>query len=338
MENESKICQLYQYDREFYLVTRNTPEYFAKNFFVSEMNPDEVSWLNFHSILPTNEIMELCQNLGIDKLVVEDIYTEKQRPKVEEYNKYVFFSIRSALPVENESGRLVQEQISFILGEHYLISFQQKKSDHFTEVRDRIESNKGKIRSKGPDFLLFRMLEAIIDNYYEVLEKISESTNRLEKRVMRNPQSETLKLIEYDKQRLAELRKLALPLKDITSQIQKLQDSFFRVENKYHFDDLRDYCYGVLEEIDIQKQILDGLTNLYYAVQGQRMNEIMKLLTIISAIFIPLTFIAGIYGMNFENMPEIRMKYGYFIALGSMLLIAVLLILYFKRRGWLGRN
>lgn len=338
MEKDSDVCQLYKYDPEYFLVTKNTPAYFAKNFLVSDIDPSEVAWLNFHSISFPAEIGEMCQHLGVDKLVVEDIYCEKQRPKVEEYNDYVFFSVRSALPIENEARHLRQEQISFILGDHYLISFQQKSSDHFTEVRERIELKKGKIRSKGPDFLLFRMLEAIVDNYYEVLEEITESTARLEKRVMRNTQSETLKLIEQDKKRLAELRKLALPMKDITNQIQKSKNPIFREENKYYFDDLRDYCSGVLEEIDINKQILEGLTNLYYAVQGQRMNEIMKLLTVVSAIFIPLTFIVGVYGMNFENMPELQTKYGYFVALGSMLLISILMIFYFKRRGWLGKH
>ena len=155
---------------------------------------------------------------------------------------------------------------------------------------------------------------------------------------MRNAQSETLKLIEQDKKRLAELRKLALPMKDITNQIQKSKNPFFKEENKYYFDDLRDYCLGVLEEIDINKEVLDGLTNLYYAVQGQRMNEIMKLLTVVSAIFIPLTFLAGIYGMNFDNIPELHVKNGYYILLASMAIIAAVLILYFKRRGWLGKN
>jgi magnesium transporter len=338
MIEENEICQLFKYDREFFLVTKNNPGYFAKNFVSSEMDEDQVTWLNFHSIQQVENISTLCDNLKIDKLVVEDIYTEKQRPKVEEYNDYIFFSVRSALPIDGESHLLRQEQISFILGEKYLISFQEKKSDHFTEVRERIELNKGRIRSKGPDFLMFRMLEAIVDNYYEVLEEITESTQRLEKRVMRSTQSEVLKLIEQDKKRLAELRKLALPMKDISSQIQKSENPFFRKENKYYFDDLRDYCVGVLEEIDINKQILDGLTNLYYAVQGQRMNEIMKLLTVVSAIFIPLTFIAGLYGMNFEYIPELHVKNGYFIALGAMLLIAIILIIYFKRRGWLGRN
>lgn len=338
MIEANEICQLFKYDREFFLVTRNSPEFFAKAFVSTEIDENEVAWLNFHSTTEIEHITALCENLRVDKLVVEDIYTEKQRPKVEEYNDYIFFSIRSALPIESDSKMLRQEQISFLLGEHYLISFQQKKSDHFTDVRERIEMNKGKIRSKGPDFLMFRMLEAIVDNYYEVLAEITESTQRLEKRVMRSTQSEILKLIEQDKKRLAELRKLALPMKDISSQIQKSENPIFRPENKYYFDDLRDYCVGVLEEIDINKQILDGLTNLYYAVQGQRMNEIMKLLTVVSAIFIPLTFIAGLYGMNFEYIPELQMKNGYFFTLGFMLLIAVLLIFYFKRRGWLGKH
>lgn len=338
MEKENLSCQLFKYDKEYFLVTRNTPEYFSKNFVSDELYNDQVSWLNFHSIDDFENISLLCDNLKIDQLAVEDIYSKKQRPKVEEYDGYVFFSIRSALPAQKNASNLTVEQISFILGESYIISFQEKSSDHFTDVRDRIELNKGKIRVKTPDFLLYRMLEAIIENNFEVLEEIQANTIRLEKRLIRSAHSETLKLIEQEKRRLAELRKISIPMRDVASQIQKSKNPLFTPENHYFFDDLKDSCVAVLEEVEVNKQALDGLTNLYYAVQGQKMNEIMKVLTVISAIFIPLTFLAGIYGMNFDNIPELHHKYGYFILLGVMFFITVILVLIFKRRGWLNQR
>ena len=277
------------------------------------------------------------ESLLIDKLSIEDIFKEKHRPKLEEYPNYLFFSIRSALPDEKNIFILEQEQISFILGEHYLISFQAKKSDHFTDVRMRIEKKRGKIRVKGPDFLLFRMLEAIIDNYFEVLEHITDTIEDLELRMLNNTTSDTLKMIELQKRKLNELRKIVIPLKEATSQLEKSHSPLIDAANHYYFTDLRENCLSVLEEIDSNKQILDGMNNLYYAIQGQRMNEIMKLLTIISAIFIPLTFIAGIYGMNFKNIPELETQNGYFITIGVMLLVAILSIFYFKKRGWLKR-
>jgi magnesium transporter len=337
METENLSCQLFKYDKDFFLVNKNTPEYFAKNFLDEALDDSQVSWLNFHSIKDVENISLLCENLKVDKLAVEDIYTKKQRPKVEEYPAYVFFSVRSALPSESEAGNLINEQISFVLGQNYLISFQEKSSDHFTEVRDRIELNKGRIRTKGADFLLYRMLESIVENYFEVIEEIQQNTHRLEKRLIRSTEPNILKLIEHDKKRLAELRKIAIPMRDVASQIHKSENPLFKKENNYYFDDLKDACVGVLEEIDVNKQTLEGLTNLYYAVQGQRMNEIMKVLTVISAIFIPLTFLAGIYGMNFKNIPELKHEYGYFILLGAMFLITVTLVVVFKKRGWLNK-
>ena len=338
MSENNTICQIYKYDNDFFLLSKNSPVYFAKEFVSAEIHKDKVVWLNFHSIKDQCEIEKLCESLHIDKLSVEDIFKEKHRPKLEEYSNYLFFSIRSALPDEKNIFILEQEQISFILGQHYLISFQQKSSDHFVEVRERIEKKRGKIRTQGPDFLLFRMLEAIIDNYFEVLEHITDTISELETRMLHNSSSDTLKLVELQKRKLGELRKIVTPLKEATSQLEKSQSPLINKENHYCFSDLKEHCMSVLEEIDSNKQILDGMTNLYYAIQGQKMNEIMKLLTIVSAIFIPLTFIAGIYGMNFKNMPELQSNNGYFITLFSMLILVIILIFYFRKRGWISKN
>jgi magnesium transporter len=334
----NQICQLYKYDHEFFMVTTNTPEYFAKEFLQNAIDEDYVSWLNFHSLSERTNIEKLCHNLDIDILSVEDIYTEKRRPKLEEYPNYMFFSVRSALPSENNTFMLQQEQISFILGKNYLISFQEKSSDHFPDVRDRISKKRGKIRFKGPDFLLFRMLEAITDNYFEVLEDITESIEKLEIRLIRNANHENLKLIEFQKRKLVELRKIVLPLKEVTFQLDKIKSPFIDSENHHYFTDLKENCMAVLEEIDANKQILEGMANLYYAVQGQRMNEIMKVLTVVSSIFIPLTFIVGVYGMNFKYMPELEYPYGYYTVVGAMFVIAITLLIIFIKRGWLTKK
>jgi len=336
--DENQICQLYKYDTEFFLVTRNSEAFFANNFHETEIDVDYVSWLNYHSIKDRVQIEKLCEHLGVYRLSVEDIYTEKKRPKLEEYPNYMFFSIRSALPHENNTFVLQQEQISFILGKNYLISFQERSSDHFTDVRDRIEKNRGKIRVKNPDFLLFRMLDAIIDNYFEVLEDITNNIEKLEAKLIRNPTGDTLKLIEFQKRKLIELRKIVLPLKEVTFQLEKLQSPFLQEGNRHYFSDLKDNCLGVLEEIDANKQILEGMANLYYAAQGQRMNQIMKVLTVVSAIFIPLTFIAGVYGMNFKYMPELNYPYGYHTVIGAMITLGAGLFIFFLKRGWLKKN
>jgi magnesium transporter len=333
--DKNQSCQLYKYQNDFYLATTDSPAYFAQEFHLDQLDHDYISWLNFHDLKDRDSVSRLCQNLAIDPLTIEDIFTEKRRPKLEEYKNYMFFSVRSALPNKEDTSILHQEQISFVLGMNYLVSFQEKSSMHFGDVRDRIEKKRGKIRSKGADFLLFRMLDAILDNYFEVLESSTLSIEALEHRIQHSKTSNVLKVIETEKRKLIELRKIVLPLKDVTFQLDKLDNPFLDASNQHHFSELKENCYEVLEEIDANKQILDGMANLYYAVQGQRMNEIMKILTIVSSIFIPLTFIVGVYGMNFKFMPELNYEYGYYTVVGVLFVIAFSLLYYFYKKGWL---
>ena len=200
MTSDKTPCQIYKYNSDNFVLTKNTTSYFAKEFVNSEIEADKVVWLNFHSTEDRINIETLCKSLNIDNLSIEDIYENNNRPKIEEYDNYLYFSIRSALPNSLTRNNLEQEQISFFLGQHYLISFQEKSSDHFTSVRDRIEKNKGKLRMKGTDFLLYRMLEAIIDNYFEVIEEISTTVINLEKHCLKNIDSNTLQLIENEKE------------------------------------------------------------------------------------------------------------------------------------------
>ena len=331
-------CQLYKYNQEFYLINRETPVYFKNQFHLTEIDADYVSWLNFHGLKDRESIEILCKNLGIEKLNIENIYFPSRRPKVEEFANYMFFSIKSALPSDHAENLLFQENISFILSKNYLISFQDQSSDHFTDVRDRIEKARGKVRTKKADFLMFRLLEAIIDNYFEVIENISDKIAELDSIVLKKSQRNILKEIETEKRKLIELRKITQPMRDITYQLEMNDNNFIEKGNKMYYKNLKDACLTVLDEIDANKQILDGMANLYYASQGQRMNEIMKVLTIVSSIFIPLTFIVGVYGMNFKYMPELEYTYGYYTVVGALLFIGFFLLAYFIRRGWLKKD
>ena len=331
-------CQLYKYNTSFYAVKNDDSEVFGSSFSENELDNDHVAWLNFHGLDDLKSIEDLCHRLDLDKLTNENIHTSTRRPKIEEYPKYVFFQIKSALPTEKNDSLLNQEQISFILGSNYLISFQEKAADHFSDIRDRIVKARGKIRSKGPDFLLFRMLEAIIDNYFEVLENITERIENIDERIHNTNNKTIFKEIELEKRKLIELRKIIQPTRDITLQILNSESNFLDKSNLRYFANLKSSCLSILEEIDANKQILEGLTNLYYASQGQRMNQIMKVLTIVSAIFIPLTFIVGVYGMNFENIPELKHQNGYFIIMACMLILGISLLAYFIKRGWLNRE
>ncbi|WP_343747800.1 magnesium/cobalt transporter CorA [Fluviicola sp.] len=334
----SELAQLYKYNPDTFSLEKNTEAYFAETF-----NPFEdmssTYWLNFHSMKDREAIHQLCDKLCVDRLLQEDLFAQSKRARLEEYSEYVFFSIVSALPKEGlNTYDLKKERISFVIGDNYLISFQEKASDHFPNVRERIELKRGKIRYKGPDFLLFRMLEAIIDNYSEVVEEIGGNIERLDKLVLRNPKSEVLRQVEWEKRKLLDLRKIVFPMKDLMGQLDRVENELIIEDNIHYFRELKDICYGLIEEIEAKKQMLDGVANLYYAIQGQRMNEIMKVLTVTSAIFIPLTFVVGVYGMNFEHMPELSWDYGYYVIWGIMIFISAVLIFIFWKRGWLKRN
>lgn len=331
------VAQLYQYNQDELHVHKDDEQYFVDHF-SPEKQPELTHWLNFHSIKNKEELMSLMDKMCLDKLLQESVFANAKRPRLEEYPEYIFFTIVSALPVTGALYELQKERISFMMGDNYLISFQEKVSDHFPIVRDRLENNRGKIRSKGPDFLLFRMLEAITDNYAEVIDRIGHDIEILDKLVLRNPKSEVLRRVEWEKRKLVDLRKTIVPMKELLLQLDHVENKLLIEENAHYYHELKDTCLSLLDEIDAQKQMLEGIANLYYAIQGQRMNEVMKVLTVTSAIFIPLTFIVGVYGMNFENMPELKWKHGYFLAWSLMITIAIVLVFIFWKRGWLRRN
>ena len=331
-----KECQLIAYNESEYSILENSAAFFTDYFpNVIKNKSDHVYWLNFNTLIYKNEIEQLCANLDAHRTSTEDIFNRMQRSKLEEYDEYLFFSIRSSLDSKHPGKSLKTEQISFILGKNYILSFQEKKGDNFNPVRNRLENKKGIIRTKGADYAVYRLLECIIDNFFETNEDINNQIDYLEKLISYKPEKETLSKIEFQKRRLFDLRKIVIPMRDITAQLEDIDNPLVNNKNHHFFNDIKDSCLTVIDEMDAGKQILDSLTNLHYASMSHRMNEIMKLLTIVNTIFVPLTFLVGVYGMNFDIMPELRWKYGYFMAWGSFIIITVSLLFYFKKRKWL---
>lgn len=330
--------QIYQYNGTELTKEKFNTETFLHQFSLQSLPKDKMTWVNFYVLDDFNTVEEFCTHEHFDRLVIQNIRERDSRPQFEDYDNYLFFSIRSAMPSASGSLKIHQEQLVFVLGENYLISFQSKPSDYFATVRDRLENKKGIVRDKGADFLLYRMLDAIIDNYFDVMDVNTSMIEDLDARVTKISDPKILTSIELQKRKLMELRRIVLPLKEIAIALESSKSPLFRKDTKHYFSDLKQNCISIIEEIESNKNALEGLTNLYYAVQGQRMNEIMKVLTIVSTIFIPLTFIVGVYGMNFDYMPELRMKYGYFITWGAMIAITIALLFYFRRRGWLNKK
>jgi magnesium transporter len=302
------------------------------------LDNDHVYWLNYHGLDEKENIGALAKKLGIDKLIIEALHLPVRRPKIEEYPTFIYFTVSSLLPNDNQDNTLNKDQISFILGSNYLISYQDKSSCHFSEVRDRIENSRGKIRSKGADFLMHRMLESVIDNYFEVLSDTIKNIEEIDEKILKYQSKQLFRDLENEKRKLIILRKIVLPMREICSELLSSDSIFIQKDNTRYFNNLQKSCNTILEEIDANKQILEGLANLYYAAQGQRMNQIMKFLTVISSVFIPLTFIVGIYGMNFKYMPELDNPKGYFNVLVVMAILSISLLLYFIRKGWLNRE
>lgn len=316
----------------------NAVDYFLKDQIkdVGELNSpktDKIFWLNYHGIHDARLIEEVGKGLNIDRLVIRQILDTTLRPKVEEDKAYLSLNIKSIL--KKEPDTLHMEQISFILSENFVISFQEEKGDHFQSIRHRITENVGFIRKRTSDYLLVQLLDAILDNYFETIETINQEISALEKTLLKEPDEQTILALETHK-RSAQLIKKALgPFREVIQNLLNNETPLLRKENIRYYKDLANSSTSAMEEIESSIKTLEGLANIYFASLSHKMNEIMKMLTLVATIFIPLTFIAGIYGMNFDYMPELKYRYGYFMIWGVILSVSVLMIIFFRRKRWI---
>lgn len=290
-------------------------------------------WLNTHGIHNAEEITKICNTAEIHNLVIQDILDIHQRPKFQDFENYWFFTIKSILPAK-DSG-VEQEQLSFILGKNFLISFQEKKADYFNHIRDRLRKNIGIIRDSGPDYLLFLLLEAILDNYFKT---ISTLDNKIENLALidinSDPSPNTLNEIELYKKQLHQIKKTIIPIKEFVTRLEREEFGFVHDKHIKYYYELRDLCMSLIDDCEHLEVRLESSTNLFFSIQGHRMNQVMKTLTVVATIFIPLTFIAGIYGMNFSYMPELGWKWGYFGVWGIIIVVLAGMLYYFKRKNW----
>lgn len=301
----------------------------------SEFPKDVVTWLNIEGLHDTELISRVGEIFGLHPLLLEDILDFDLRPKIEVYDDKMFFVIKM-LSVDNQSRQIVQEQISFVLGDNFLITFQEGVlGDVFERVRERITKSKGKIRRMKSDYLFYELLDSIIDNYFLVMEQIGDKLDLLEKEILLHPAKKVLIRVHSFKTELLSIRKLIWPMRDMISKLERDEDEFIDEQNRIYIRDIYDHIFQAIETIEIYRDTLSNLQDLYHSSLSNKMNEVMKVLTIITTIFIPLSFIAGVYGMNFENMPELQWEYGYFVVLGLMVIISLFMLYIFKRKKWL---
>lgn len=321
---------LFKFNTEFYEERNAT----AGENLKLQVSEDTVTWININGVHDTELISKFENDFDIHSLLLEDIANVNQRPKIDSYGDYLFFSLKM-LSYNNETKEVDNEQVSFVLGKNFLISFQEKPGDVFDNVRERIRNNQGKVRHKQADYLCYTLIDLIVDYYFHIIEIIGDEIDELEDIILINPHQENLQAIQNNKKQLLLLRKAIFPLREAIYKLVKNEYQLVETKTVKYFNDVYDHTVQIIETIESQRDMNSGLKDIYLSGVSMQMNKIMQVLTLIATIFIPLTFIVGIYGMNFEYMPELSWRYGYFIIIGIMFTISVFLIIFFKKKRWI---
>ena len=293
-----------------------------------------VTWINIDGLHEVDVIEKLGFHFGIHPLVLEDIVNTGQRPKAEVFDDYTFIVLKM-LFYDGPAGHISAEQVSLILGPHYLITFQETEGDVFDYVRERIRKDKGRIRKSGCDYLAYALVDAVVDHYFVILEKLGEKIERLEEELLEAPKPASLEEIHHLKRELIFLRRQIWPLREVLNSLVKDPSPRIREMSRVFLRDVYDHTIQVIDTVESFRDFLSGMLDLYLSTLSNRMNEVMKVLTIMATLFIPLTFIAGIYGMNFEYMPELNWKWSYPLLWVLLIALAGLMLLWFKRKKWL---
>jgi magnesium transporter len=293
-----------------------------------------VTWINIDGLHEVEVIEKLGTQFELHPLILEDILHTSQRPKFEDFEKYLFIVLRM-LSYNDENQTIEKEQVSLVLGENFVISFQERTGDVFDAVRERIRNAKGRIRKMGVDYLCYSLIDAVVDSYFTILEKTAEKIESMEVKLVSDPTEKMLQQIHKLKREMISLRKSVWPLRELISGLQRSESPLISETTDIYLRDTYDHTIQVIDTVESFRDMVSGMLDIYLSSISNRMNSVMKVLTIIATIFIPLTFVAGIYGMNFKYMPELEWRWGYGIAWLAFVVIAVIMVIYFRRKKWL---
>ena len=293
-----------------------------------------VTWINVDGLHDIDLILKIGENFDLHPLVLEDIVNTTQRPKYEDYGEYVYVVLKM-LYFNGDKDEIKAEQVSIIIGQNFIISFQEKEGDVFNPVRERIRTSKGRIRKTGADYLAYALLDAIIDNYFIILEKLGEMIEDMEEELVKEPSPGTLQIIHKLKTETIFLRKSVWPLREVVNSLERKESSLIRETTIPFIRDLYDHTIQVIDSVETFRDLISGMLDIYLSSISNKMNNIMKVLTIIATIFIPLTFIAGIYGMNFKFMPELEWRWSYPFIWAVMIIIFIGMLFYFRSKDWI---
>ena len=293
-----------------------------------------VSWIDITGIHDTLVIEKIGSHFNIHPLVLEDILHTDQRPKFEDLDQYLYIVIKM-LKLDDQEKKIIVEQVSFIVTNSYVISFQEIEGDVFELIRERIRAGKGRLRKMGTDYLVYSLIDAIVDYYFIILEKIGEQIETLEEHLVENPNPENLSNIQRLKREMILLRKSIWPLREVINNLQKSESKIIKESTDIFLRDVYDHTIQIIDTIETYREMISSLLDIYMSSISNKMNEVMKVLTIFAAIFIPLTFIAGIYGMNFHYMPELSIPWAYPAVWIVIIIVSFTLLGYFKHKKWI---
>lgn len=319
-------------------------DYNARRFLEAEVHAAEecipykdrpsVTWVNVDGVHDVQTVAAVAECFGLHPLTVEDITNVHQRPKLDDYGDYVYIVARS-LSYEEDKLELATDQNSIIVGKNFVLTFQERPGDEFGMVRDRLRAGDARLRRGGADFLAYSLLDAVVDNYFAILEKVGERIEFLEDELVGRPTREMLEVIHDLKRVLVYLRKAVWPLREVLATLERRATPIFKPDTTTYLRDVYDHVIQIIDTIETYRDMMSGILDIYLSSVSNRLNEVMKVLTIIATIFIPLTFIAGIYGMNFHYMPELEWRWGYPAVWAVMAGIGVVMLIIFRRRRWL---
>jgi len=328
---EKVRLRMFRYDRDFF----EEKEFEDVASCVAASRERGIKWINLDGLHDAGVLKQLGDAFHIHPLVLEDIANTTQRPKVESYDHHLYVVVKMFY-LDGTGDDVIAEQMSFVLGDHYVLSFQERVGDVFEQVRQRIRTGgAGYIRKHGPDYLLYALLDAIVDHYFVILEKVGDALEDADDRLGREVGADSLREIHELKKKILFLKKSTWPLRELFSSLVRLDSPMIKKDTVVFMRDVYDHVTQVLDNLENFREMVSGLTDLYQTSMGNRMNEVMKVLTIIATIFIPPTFVAGIYGMNFENMPELHSRFGYFFVLGVILTSMFSMLCYFRKKKWI---
>jgi len=293
-----------------------------------------VTWINMDGLHEPEVVAQFGEIFGLHPLVMEDILSVGQRPKVEEHEGHLFVEM-NMLQLHPESRMVHEEQLSLAVGENWILSFQEAAGDVLDSVRERLRLGKGKIRSRGADYLAYALIDAVVDSYFGVLETVGDQVEALEEEAIDEPTSRTMRQIHDLRREMIIIRKSVWPVRDLMASMLRMETHLIHDDTRVFLRDVYDHSVQVIDTVENLRDVVGGLMDLYLSTVGNRTNEVMKVLTIMATIFIPLTFIVGVYGMNFEHMPELQVAWAYPAVWGVMLAVAVGLLVFFRRKGWL---